>query len=72
MTTLSLVKNQTRTSEPTAYELKLAGAIEEVFGAGRHDLTGLVEGLNDMGIPGPSGEQWTEDTFAAEMAKLGA
>jgi recombinase-like protein len=67
-----LVKNQSRSSDPTPYELKLAGAIEEVFGSGRHDLPGLVSGLNDMGILGPSGQQWTEESFTAEMQRAGA
>ncbi len=64
--------HQARTHEPTAYEMKLAGAIEEVFGSGRHDLTGLVEGLNDMGVLGPGGEPWTEDTFRDEIKQLEA
>ena len=33
-----------RHGDPTPYELKLAGAIEEVFGTGVHHLEGLVEG----------------------------
>ena len=72
MTNQYLVKHQTRTSDPTSYELKLAGAIEEVFGSGRHDLAGVVDGLNDMGVSGPGGERWTEESFTAEMQRLGA
>lgn len=68
----ALKKNQTRSVDPTPYELKLAGAIEEVFGSGRHDLDGLVTGLNEMGILGPNGDQWTEESFTAEMKTLGA
>lgn len=67
-----LVKNQTRPAEPTAYERKLAVAIEEVFGSGRHDLEGLVAGLNDLGVLAPGGRQWTEESFAAEIKRLGA
>jgi hypothetical protein len=67
-----LVKNQTRQAEPTAYERKLAGAIEEVFGSGRHDLEGLVAGLNDLGVLAPGGKQWTEESIAAEIKRLGA
>ena len=63
---------QARTSEPTPYEMKLAGAIEEVFGTGRHDLAGLVEGLNDMGVPAPGGEAWTADSFTTEIKRLAA
>jgi hypothetical protein len=67
-----LVRNQSRSADPTAYDLKLAGAIEEVFGTGRHDLPGLVDGLNELGILGPDGQRWTEDTFTATMQRLGA
>jgi hypothetical protein len=67
-----LVRNQSRTAEPTAYELKLAGAIEEVFGSGRHDLAGVVAGLNDLGVLAPGGEPWTEESFTGEMKRLGA
>lgn len=67
-----LEPHQARSGEPTPYERKLAGAIEEVFGAGRHDLPGLVEGLNDMGVLGPGGEPWTEASFRDEMKLLGA
>jgi hypothetical protein len=63
---------QARISEPTPYEMKLAGAIEEVFGTGRHDLAGLVEGLNDMGVPAPGGEAWTAASFTTEIKRLAA
>jgi hypothetical protein len=72
MTDLYLVEHQARTSDPTAYEVKLSGAIEEVFGVGRHDLAGLVSGLNDMGVLGPGGQPWTEESFRDEMQRLGA
>jgi hypothetical protein len=72
MTEQYLVKNQTRRADPAAYDVKLAGAIEEVFGSGRHDLPGLVDGLNDLGILGPDGQRWTEESFTATMQRLGA
>jgi len=71
MTDQYLVKNQARDAEPSAYDRKLAGAIEEVFGSGRHDLQGLVVGLNELGLAAPGGEQWTEESFTAEMKKRG-
>jgi len=55
---------------PTPYELKLAGAIEEIFGTGRHDLDGLVSGLNELGVPAPGGDAWTQSTFTAEIHRL--
>jgi hypothetical protein len=65
-----LQPHQARTVEPTPYERKLAGAIEEVFGSGRHDLDGLVDGLNELGVPAPGGEVWTADSFTTEMKRL--
>jgi hypothetical protein len=70
MTDQYLVPLQARDREPTPYEVKLAGSIEEVFGSGRHDLHGLVTGLNDIGLLAPDGAQWTEDSFTAEMQRL--
>jgi hypothetical protein len=66
---------QARTADPTPYELKLAGAIEEVFGSGRHDLHELVDGLNELGVPAPGGETgtaqtWTAQTFTTEIKRL--
>lgn len=61
---------QARDVEPSPYELKLAGAIEEVFGTGRHDLPGLVAGLNELGVPAPGGGEWTADSYQAEIRRL--
>lgn len=69
---LYLVEHQARSVPPTPYEIKLAGAVEEVFGGGRHDLDGLVDGLNQLGMLAPNGEPWTADGFTAEMARMGA
>lgn len=65
-----LQPHQARTVEPTPYEKKLAGAIEEVFGTGRHDLAGVVDGLNELGVPAPGGEAWTTESFTTEMKRL--
>lgn len=67
-----LQAHQTRDREPTAYELRLAGTIEEVFGTGVHDLPGLVEGLRVRGLRAPDGNDWTEESFRTEMSRLGA
>lgn len=69
---LYLVEHQARSVPPTPYEVKLAGAIEEIFGSGRHDLEGLVDGLNQLGIHSPDGNPWTADTFSVEIARMGA
>lgn len=67
-----LEPHQTRNGQPSAYEVKLAGAIEEIFGHGTHDLTGLLAELNGNGPTAPNGQPWTEDSFTTEMRRLGA
>lgn len=63
--------HQARDREPTAYESLLGDAIERAFGAGIHDLAGLVGCLNRTGPNAPNGQAWTEESFAALMAQLG-
>ncbi|MPY99416.1 MAG: hypothetical protein GEU97_15710 [Actinophytocola sp.] len=67
-----LETHQSRDTTPAAYEMKLAGAIEEIFGRGIHDLPGLLTELDAVGIAAPDGAAWTEDSFTAEMQRLGA
>jgi len=69
---LYLVQHQARSTEPTPYEHKLAGAIEDIFGEGNHGLEALVEGLNERGMHAPSGQPWTAETFEIEIARMGA
>jgi hypothetical protein len=64
--------HQTRTSSPTTYENLLGDAIERAFASGIHDLAALVTYLNTSGPAGPNGQPWTTDTYAREMARLGA
>jgi len=66
-----LVVNQTHPEPLTPYEVKLSGAIMEVFATGTHDLAGLTAGLNALGLHGPDGGAWTEDDLRAEMRRLG-
>lgn len=63
---------QSRDTAPTAYEHTLAGAIEQVFSAGTHDLPGLVAGLNELEIAPPTGGSWTEASLRTELKRLGA
>ena len=63
---------QTRTGPLTPYDDKLAGAIRQIFGTGTHDLPGLVEGLNRIGIHAPDGQPWTSETFSHDMSVKGA
>ncbi len=72
MSDLFLESVQSRTTTPSDYETKLAGAIEEVFATGRHDLPGLVAGLNDLNIPAPGGSVWDEDLLIRVIDQLEA
>jgi len=53
------------------YEQSLGDALEDVFGRGIHDLTGVVAALNEKGLSTPDGGVWTEENFGAVMDKLG-
>lgn len=71
MTRNYLEPHQSWKAPPTEYEMKLAGAIEEIFGRRIHDLPGLLTELNATGITAPDGAPWTEETFISEMNRLG-
>lgn len=72
MTEQYLEIHQHGPAEPSPYERKLAGIIEEIFGRGVHDLPAVVGALNDSGSTAPDGRPWTEETFVTEMERLGA
>ncbi|GHB61591.1 hypothetical protein GCM10010377_60690 [Streptomyces viridiviolaceus] len=67
-----LDRHQSRTHEPTPYERKLARTLEEIFTEDGHDLAAVVGGLNARQVRTPDGTPWTEETFRAEMHRLGA
>ncbi|MFJ9089161.1 recombinase-like helix-turn-helix domain-containing protein [Streptomyces sp. NPDC102384] len=64
--------HQSRDHEPSPYEFKLAATLEEVFTKVGHELTDVVSGLNARQVPAPDGQPWTEESFRAEMHRLGA
>jgi len=64
--------HQARTHEPTPYEHKLANVLEEVFTKVGHELSDVVRGLNDRSVHAPGGQAWTEESFQAEIKRLGA
>jgi len=66
------VRWQTRAAAPTDYENRLGDALQEIFAEGIYDLAGIVRALNESGIRSASGTAWTEASFTAEMARLGA
>ncbi|RFU87227.1 hypothetical protein DY218_07590 [Streptomyces triticagri] len=64
--------HQSRTHEPTPYELKLAATLEEVFTVEGHELADVIRGLNARQVHAPDGRPWTEQTFRTELDRLGA
>lgn len=62
---------QTRSAPPSAYEEALADDLIACFAAGVEELGALVAALNARGSRSPSGAEWTEASFTAEMQRLG-
>ena len=62
---------QTREVEPDEYQLELCGELEAIFAQGKHELKEIVQGLQQSGATPPDGREWTEETFMAEMRRLG-
>ena len=67
-----LSPHQSRTREPTDWEMALADAIEGAFGRGAHELDALVEALNHSRVRPREGGRWTAENFTAVMHELGA
>ena len=63
---------QTRTHEQTAFERRLADAMERAFVAGVTELDALVDYLNADGVRDEDNRAWTVDTYRAVLARLGA
>lgn len=63
--------HQSRTREPTDWEMSLAGAIEQAFGQGHHELSALIAALNASRVRPREGGPWTEQNFRALMSELG-
>ncbi|PWD85163.1 recombinase-like helix-turn-helix domain-containing protein [Ignatzschineria cameli] len=62
---------QNRAHEPSAYELSLVENLITAFSKGATTLSEVVTALNEQGMLLESGEQFTEERFEAEMARLG-
>ena len=67
-----LSPHQSRTREPTDWEISLAGAIEDAFGQGHYELDALIEALNASRIRPQQGGHWTAANFTTLMHELGA
>jgi hypothetical protein len=57
---------------PSEYERALSGALFGILSRKIHDLAGIVAALNQAGVSPSSGQTWTEESFSAEMERLGA
>ena len=67
-----LSPHQSRTQEPTQWQLDLASAIEAIFAKGAHSLDELVAGLNASRVRPLDGGAWTTENYTALMRELGA
>ena len=73
MTTERYLEPQQAKQRPaTQFEDLLGDAIERAFADGIHDLPGLVAYLNRTGPSAENGQPWTESSYCALMARLGA
>jgi hypothetical protein len=62
---------QTRAAPPSEAEVALAETLVVCFGEGAEELPALVAALNAKGSRAPGGAPWSEESFCAEMARLG-
>jgi hypothetical protein len=67
-----LSAHQSRTVEPTAWQMELAAAIEGIFAKGATTLDELVAGLNASRVKPIDGGPWTPENYTALMRELGA
>jgi recombinase-like protein len=61
---------QNRAEPPTEFENRLGDALEQIFGTGIDSLTEVVQELNKI-MADRAGKPWTEESFQAEMKRLG-
>lgn len=62
--------HQTRLAPPTAWEDRLADAIEDAFSAGHWELHALVDFVREEGVTDRDDGPWTIDTFRTELNRL--
>lgn len=58
---------QTRSGPLAAFEDRLADALMGVFADGADEIDTVVAGLNAAGSVDSNGDQWTGESFAAQM-----
>ncbi|HUZ74657.1 MAG TPA: recombinase-like helix-turn-helix domain-containing protein [Stellaceae bacterium] len=63
---------QTRAAPPGAAENALADALQAIFAEEIYELPRIVERLNRLGVAPPAGAAaWSEESFQAELHRLG-
>ena len=62
---------QNRAEPPSPFEDRIADALEKIFAKGIDELAGVVRELNQAAIRDRDGNAWTEESFQAEMERLG-
>jgi hypothetical protein len=71
MTDLPRFVHRTLKLESSDYEKKLASTLLGILGRGVHDLTGIVEALNQAETRPEAAPKWTSALFVSEMERLG-
>lgn len=67
-----LSARQSRVRDPDAYENLLGDALERCFAQGVQDVEALVSHLNELCVPAPGGQLWTQALLQHELERLGA
>jgi hypothetical protein len=62
---------QHRAEPPSEFENRLGDALVQIFAKGVESLPDVVQELNRL-VPDRSGKPWTEESFQAEMKRLGS
>ena len=62
---------QHRSHSPSEYELSLASNLIAAFTGGAKSLSEVVKALTEQGMLLENGEEFTEESFKREMARLG-
>jgi hypothetical protein len=63
---------QNRAEPPSPFEDRVGDALEAIFAKGIDELSAVVRELNNAAVPDRDGNAWTEESFQAEMKRLGA
>ncbi len=63
---------QNRAEPPSPFEERVGDALEEIFAMGIDELSAVVRELNSAAVRDRDGNPWTEESFQAEMKRLGA